>query len=49
MNNRILTMPELGFIAVTCGMLGAGIGLLLSDKITTEQRHAVGWAIGIPA
>jgi hypothetical protein len=45
MKNRILTMPELGFIVATRGMLGAGIGLLLSDKITVQQRRAVGWML----
>ena len=38
-------MPELGFIAATRGMLGAGIGLLLSDKVTAQQRRAVGWML----
>jgi uncharacterized membrane protein YfcA len=43
--NRILSVPELGFIVATRGMLGAGLGLLLSDKITTQQRRAVGWML----
>lgn len=45
MKNRILSVPELGFIAATRGMLGAGVGLLLSDKITTQQRRAMGWLL----
>jgi hypothetical protein len=45
MRNRILSVPELGFIVGTRGMLGAGIGLLLADKITAPQRRAVGWML----
>ena len=45
MKNRILSVPELGFIVATRGMLGAGVGLLLSDKITAQQRRAVGWML----
>ena len=45
MKNRILSVPELGFIVATRGMLGAGVGLLLSDKITVQQRRAVGWML----
>jgi uncharacterized membrane protein YfcA len=39
---RIVTTPELGLIAATRGMLGAGIGLLLAGKVSDEQRKAVG-------
>jgi hypothetical protein len=45
MKNRILTMPELAFIVATRGMLGAGVGLLVSEKLTAEQRRAVGWML----
>jgi len=38
-------MPELALIAGTRGMLGAGIGLLLSGKLTKDQRRAAGWAL----
>jgi hypothetical protein len=26
-------------------MLGAGIALLLSEKLTTEQKRAIGWTL----
>ena len=45
MRDRILSVPELGFIVATRGMLGAGVGLLLSDKMSAPQRRAVGWML----
>ena len=40
-----LNLPELGLIAATRGMLGAGIGLLLAERLSAEQRKAVGWTL----
>ena len=40
-----LRLPELGLIAGTRGMLGAGIGLLLADKLSDQQRKSVGWTL----
>jgi hypothetical protein len=40
-----LTIPELGLIAGTRGMLGGGIGLLLAGCLSCEQRKAVGWTL----
>ena len=40
-----LTLSEIGLIAVTRGLLGAGIALLLGDKLTAEQRKAIGWTL----
>jgi hypothetical protein len=40
-----LRLPELGLIAGTRGMLGAGIGLLLADKLDDQQRKGVGWTL----
>jgi hypothetical protein len=40
-----LTLPEIGLIAVTRGLLGAGIALLLADKLSVEQRKAIGWTL----
>jgi hypothetical protein len=40
-----LRLPELGLIAGTRGMLGAGIGLLLADKLDDRQRKGVGWTL----
>ena len=37
-----LTFPELGLIAGTRGMLGAGIALVLADRLDASQRKAVG-------
>jgi hypothetical protein len=47
---RTLTMPLLGAIAATRGMLGTGLGLLLSKRVAERKRRAVGWtllAIGV--
>jgi hypothetical protein len=38
-------VPELGLIAGTRAALGAGLGLLLSDRLTESQRRAVGWTL----
>ena len=35
---RTLTMPLLGAIAATRGMLGTGLGLLLSKRIAERRR-----------
>jgi hypothetical protein len=40
-----LTIPELALIAGTRGALGAGIALLLADRMTQEQRKAAGLAL----
>jgi 4-amino-4-deoxy-L-arabinose transferase-like glycosyltransferase len=45
MDRRIVTVPELGLIALTRGLLGAGIGLLVADRLSDEQRRAVGWTL----
>jgi hypothetical protein len=37
-----LTMPQLGLIVGTRAALGVGIGLLLSERFSTEKRKAVG-------
>jgi len=45
-----LTVPELGLVVGTRAALGAGLALLLADKLDREQRRAVGWtlvAVGI--
>jgi hypothetical protein len=45
-----LTLPEIGLIAATRVLLGAGIALLLADKLSAEQRKAVGWTmVGVGA
>jgi hypothetical protein len=40
-----VTVPQIGLIAGTRAMLGAGIALLLSEKLTNEQRRAIGWTL----
>lgn len=45
MKHVSLTVPELGLIAGTRAALGAGLALLLGDRLTPEQRRAVGWTL----
>jgi hypothetical protein len=37
-----LSRPELAFIIATRAMIGAGLALLLSGRLSAEQRKAVG-------
>ena len=37
-----LTLPEIGLIAVTRGLLGAGIALLLADKLMPSSARRLG-------
>lgn len=45
MTTRSMTIPELVLLAGTRVALGIGIGLLIADKFTEKERHAVGWAL----
>ena len=45
MKQHEVTVPQIGLIAGTRAMLGAGIALLLSEKLTAEQRGAIGWTL----
>lgn len=45
MKKHEVTLPEIALIAGTRGMLGAGIGLLLSSKLNKDQRRAAGWSL----
>lgn len=45
MKERKLKLSDVALIASTRGMLGAGIGLLLSGKLNKDQRRAAGWAL----
>ncbi|WP_243373379.1 hypothetical protein [Geotalea sp. SG265] len=40
-----LRPPELSLVAGTRAMLGAGIALLLAERLDKEQRKAVGWTL----
>jgi hypothetical protein len=42
---RSITLPELGLIAGTRAALGAGVGLLLADRLDPGRRKAVGWTL----
>ena len=45
MRETRLTLPEHGLIAGTRAALGAGVGLLLADRLSQDQRRAVGWTL----
>jgi hypothetical protein len=45
MRERSLTIPEIILIGGTRGALGAGLGLLLADRLDLKQRRAVGWTL----
>ena len=45
MKERIVTIPDLALIAGTRIALGAGIGLLLADKLNEDHRRGAGWAL----
>jgi hypothetical protein len=40
-----LTLPELGLIVGTRAMLGAGVALLLADRLSEDQRKVLGWTL----
>lgn len=42
-----LSIPELILIATTRIALGAGIGLLVSGKLSRDQRKAAGFALAL--
>jgi len=37
-----LRLPELVLVAATRGLLGAGVGLLVADKLSDKDRRNVG-------
>jgi hypothetical protein len=47
MLERKLTIPEIILIAGTRVALGAGIGLLLSTRLSNDQRKAAGVALAL--
>lgn len=47
MLERKLTIAEIILIAGTRVALGAGIGLLLSGKLSNDQRKAAGFALAL--
>jgi len=42
MNGHEITLPEVILIGGTRAALGAGIALLIADKLTPVQRRAIG-------
>jgi len=45
MKKSALTLPEIGLIAGTRVMAGAGIALLLADKLSKDKRKMLGWTL----
>jgi hypothetical protein len=45
MREKMLTMPQIGLIAITRVALGVGIGLLLGRKFDEREGRAAGWAL----
>jgi hypothetical protein len=45
MRETPITLPELALVAGTRAALGAGVGLLLADRLSRDQRRAVGWTL----
>jgi hypothetical protein len=40
-----LRLPELAMVVGTRAMLGAGVALLLADKVSGSTRKSLGWAL----
>jgi hypothetical protein len=40
-----ITIPELILVGATRAMVGAGLGLLLADHLSPDQRRAAGWTL----
>jgi hypothetical protein len=45
MRDRLIALPELALFGATRGMIGFGIGLLISDRIGRDRRKQVGFAL----
>jgi hypothetical protein len=45
MTEKRLTIPEIALLAGTRVALGAGLGLLLADRLNKDQRKGAGWAL----
>ena len=41
-----LNLPTFGFVVATRAMLGVGIGLLLSGRLSAERRRVAGLTLG---
>ena len=45
MTRTPLSLPEIALIAGTRAALGAGLALLLADRLNRDQRRGAGWAL----
>jgi uncharacterized membrane protein len=45
MRKSILTIPEIFLIGATRVALGAGLALLLGEKLDRKERRAIGWTL----
>jgi hypothetical protein len=45
MKKRQVTLPQIALIAGTRVALGAGLGLLLGEKLDGDTRRGAGWAL----
>jgi hypothetical protein len=45
MNETRITLPELALVAGTRAALGIGVGLLLANRLTVQERKGAGWAL----
>ena len=45
MKERCLTIPEIILLGGTRVALGAGVGLILADKLNDSKRKGAGWAL----
>jgi len=45
MRKSVLTIPEIALIGFTRVALGAGLALLLGEKLDRKERRAVGWSL----
>jgi hypothetical protein len=41
----MVTMPEIAMLAGTRVAAGAGLGLLLAERLERGQRRAIGWTL----
>jgi len=40
-----VTLPEMAIVALTRGMAGAGLGLLVAGSMQRETRRTLGWTL----
>jgi hypothetical protein len=45
MREKSIALPELALVAGTRVALGAGLGLLLANRLPEDQRRAIGWTL----